>query len=664
MKKSERLGAFTISPRGEFRACSPATITMEYTVGDAPMSAGSSLKIGLPNMGWSEPLTPYPRGDWEIYKGQDRQICRYKRCNTTCRIQSDSETQFYMYSRGSQNFIGPYQNWSWWITVILEDGKLQSGDKIIITYGDTSCWVEGIHVQPWQEKDRIWFTCFVDPGGTGEYGQVTGSPVECRVLPGDFAKAKLTVPSVIKSGEDFRLKLSLTDWGEDPLPPAESEKIEKVELDRITDDGPERVEEVDSSQSSISVPNPFRAKNEGGKDELYRTGQTVRYRIQAESEDRTVTSESNPVLCSDAMPRLFWGDLHCHSFYHQYNEELGYGDPCTSPAELFAYARDTAHLDFIALTDGRGALPDNKGWLESQQAVIDNYRSGKFVTLKGWEVQMGTHGHRNAIYRGTEIEDRYQHEAFKEATVWMEAGSSGMRGVLDFYQGRNDVILIPHHPLVWMDWDVYEPNIDRLVEVYSCWGSSEYPDNDYWDKASPTGQSVVEALNRGCRVGFVGGSDSHTGYPGRSIQDADRYKFCRYKAGFTGVYAEKLERESIFDALKNRFCYATTGARMIVWFQVDGTRMGSVIPTEKGRSSHTIEFSVSGTDRISLIEVIRDGKTVHSIDPFRYDYQGGWTDDSDKAPAASYYYLRVTQADGNRAWASPVWSLMEGNYDV
>jgi hypothetical protein len=609
---------------------------MQYTVEDT-MMPGSAVKFGLPNMGWSEPLPPSPRGDWEIYKGQDRQICSFKQCNTTCRIQSDSEVRFHMYSRGSQNIIGPYQNWSWWITVILEAGELSQGDKITITYGDTSRCDKGIYVQPWQEKDRIWFTCFIDPEGTGDYRQVSGSPVECSVGPGNFAKAKLTAPSVIRPGDEFLLKLSLTDRGEDPLPPDEISKIKKVKIENL-----ERTE-INPAEHRIPVSNPCR------------NGRTARYRIEVISEDRTVTTNSNPALCRDKSPGLFWGDLHCHSFFHQYNQNLGYGDPCTSPDELFSYARDTAHMDFIALTDGGGALPGNRGWLESQQAVIDNYSPGEFVTLKGWEVQMGTHGHRNAVYRGTEIEDSYRHEAFAEASIWMDAGSTGMGGVLDYYKNRNDVILIPHHPLVWMDWDYYDPGLDRLTEIYSCWGSSEYPDNDYWDKASPTGQSVVEALNRGCKVGFAGGSDSHTGYPGRSIQDADRYKFCRYKAGYTGVYAEKLERESIFDALKNRSCYATTGARMIVQFQVDGWGMGTVIPADRKKSGHAIEFAVYGTDRISLIEVIRDGVAVHSIDPYRFDYTGGWQDDSNEAAGAAYYYLRITQTDGNRAWASPVW---------
>ena len=225
----------------------------------------------------------------------------------------------------------------------------------------------------------------------------------------------------------------------------------------------------------------------------------------------------------------------------------------------------------------------------------------------------------------------------------------------NYYKGRDDVILIPHHPLVWMNWDCYDETLDRLVEIYSCWGSSEYPDNDMWNKASPPGQSVRDALGRGYKLGFVGGSDSHTGYPGRSIPDADRYKFVCYKSGYTAVYAEKLTRESIFEALRNRRCYATTGVRIIVELFVDGKPMGSSIAEKEKRERHTVSFSINGTDRIKCAEIIRDGEIVYTIQPYTEYFKDEWIDKSDKRKKGSYYYLRVTQVDGNRAWSSPIW---------
>ena len=122
---------------------------------------------------------------------------------------------------------------------------------------------------------------------------------------------------------------------------------------------------------------------------------------------------SNPARKRNDDLNLYWGDLHCHSFYHQYNKDLGYGDPCTSPDELFKYAREVTHLDFAAITDGCGALPDNAGWIEAQQAVVDNHREDEFVALKGWEVQFGEDGHRNAIYRDAQIVHAWLDDPFQ-----------------------------------------------------------------------------------------------------------------------------------------------------------------------------------------------------------------------------------------------------------
>jgi hypothetical protein len=350
---------------------------------------------------------------------------------------------------------------------------------------------------------------------------------------------------------------------------------------------------------------------------------------------------------------LYWGDLHCHSFYHQYNEKLGYGDPCTSPDELLKYAREVTHLDFVALTDGRGALPDNAGWEEAQKAVINNHKDGQFVAIKGWEIQFGEDGHRNLIHKDAVIEPYMDDPAFFNMDIWHKQGKYGMRAVLDYYNDRDDVFLIPHHPMVWMNWDIFDENLDRLVEIYSCWGSSECEHNDLWDKASLPKLSVQYALSKGYKLGFVGGSDSHTGYVGRSISNADRYQFCCYKAGFTAVYAEELKRTSIFEALKNRRCYATTGSRMIIDFSVNGHFMGTV--NEDKLSSNTIKFNITGTERISLVEIIRDNRTVHKIEPMKDSIREEWVDKSQEAKKAKYYYLRITQVDGNRGWASPVW---------
>jgi hypothetical protein len=535
--------------------------------------------------------------------------------------------------------LGKYINWSWWITAEVELKPLIVGDRIIITYGDKGNGRAGAKVQSWAEKDGLWFSALVKCNNSEKsYKEVYGSPKEYSVIPGPFKKCIITVPSIIKQDSDFPIRLSLTDRGWNLI---NNKDISEVII-------------KDKEENLINLDDNLFKKTSFEKIKKIRSKENNSYNIEIHTANgNIIKSKSNPAVIETDNVKLYWGDLHAHSFYHQYDEKLGYGDPCTKPNELFKYAKNVSHLDFVALTDGRGALPDNAGWEESQQAVIDNYIEGEFVTFKGWEIQMGNDGHRNVIYKNAKVEPHIRDIAFQNAKIFGSVKDKGMKGVLDYYKGRDDVILIPHHVLVWMNWDCFDENLDRLVEIYSCWGSGEYADNRLWNKSSPPGKSVQEALAKKHKIGFVGGSDSHIGYPGRSINDADRYKFACFKSGYTGVYSLELTRDAIFEALKNRHCYSTTGARIIVKFSVDGNPMGSVIDKNKKTKEHRIEFSICGTDRIKNIMIIRDGEIVYSKKPYEESFKDEWTDISGKRE--SYYYLRVIQVDEHTAWTSPIW---------
>ncbi len=210
-------GFFEISPLSEFRACSYTTIMMTYTVGRNVLTKGSRVKIALPNNGWEEPMTPYSRGCPELYRGEDRLFARWSKCNTTLKFKSDNTVQLYFYHRNSQNIIGKYDNWSWWLTIVVEEGTLIEGDKLIVTYGDTSLGEKGALVQSWVEKGRNYFSAFVDLKGNGELVEVAGSPIECTIVPGEVDRCAMTIPSIIRPDISHMLKLTLTDGGHNPV---------------------------------------------------------------------------------------------------------------------------------------------------------------------------------------------------------------------------------------------------------------------------------------------------------------------------------------------------------------------------------------------------------------------------------------------------------------
>jgi hypothetical protein len=63
---------------------------------------------------------------------------------------------------------------------------------------------------------------------------------------------------------------------------------------------------------------------------------------------------------------------------------------------------------------------------------------------------------------------------------------------------------------------------------------------------------------------------------------------------------------------------------------------------------------VEGTDAITQIDLIRNGKFIYTRAPNQKSADFEYVDQSPES-GESYYYLRVMQKDGNLAWASPIW---------
>lgn len=120
------------------------------------------------------------------------------------------------------------------------------------------------------------------------------------------------------------------------------------------------------------------------------------------------------------------------------------------------------------------------------------------------------------------------------------------------------------------DWDVIDRDFVRQVEIFSVWGNSEGPapencinQNDL-DVAVPLVQQANDPAQlvrpqiyqrwvidgrSDYALGFVGGSDDHTGRPG-GHGNGD--------GGVTGIVAPVLTRDGLFDAMARRHTQAAT----------------------------------------------------------------------------------------------------------
>ncbi len=582
-----------VSAPERFVAGDSVTIGFRYVVGEGGLPMGSKLKLGLPSAGWGEPLVNHKRM-WDLDPSKANRWLHYMRLNTTFEVETDTTAFLEPYARFEQRPGDDRCIQRWWITFVVVEADFAPGDVVEVTYGDPTWGEAGGRVQPVVEP-RGDFSFFAQTPG-GEIREVDGSPVWVAVEAGPVQRAFLRMPTI--SGADAPTpRVYVTDRCCNP-PLGETPSIE-VEVQQAGD--------------------VRRATAVSGAEGL---------RVEAQPS----------VVRSDSEDQVYWGDIHGKTSFS--------GDGLAPIDEYISYARDFGAEDFTAVSDHSGC--NRQSWFDTQEKAAEYTVDGEFIALKGFEFSYA-HGHRNVYFDNHRIEEIWPGERLDLA-----AGPDGLRPFFEYLRSRKDeLISIPHHTMVWTDWDVFDHELERVCEIYSMWGCTERPiseGNTLWDKSCIPGGGAQAGLARGYRYGFIAASDSHSGFPGR--QHPDLYGFCfSYKSGLAAIRAPELSAKSLVDSLKARNCYATTGARIYVEFAVDGERMGSEII---GDGPRQITGRVVGTDQVTRVDIVRDNADWLTLTPGDDDVTIDATDDAPLGNG-SFYYLRVTQADGEMAWASPVW---------
>ena len=210
----------------------------------------------------------------------------------------------------------------------------------------------------------------------------------------------------------------------------------------------------------------------------------------------------------------------------------------------------------------------------------------------------------------------------------------------------HDAITVSHHSgggPVPTDWSHHNPRFEPVVEIVSIHGNSEAWGALRMIYRPVKGRFVQDALSRGYKLGFVGSGDTHNGHPGMGDPSAPT-------AGLAGILAAERTREGVFEALRARRVFATTGPRIVILFWVEGGFMG-----EEVAASDEVAYrgEVWAQERIDRVEVIRDGVVVATAHP---DTLHARIEGTDSGPLEDegYYYLRLTQFDEAQAWSSPV----------
>ena len=118
---------------------------------------------------------------------------------------------------------------------------------------------------------------------------------------------------------------------------------------------------------------------------------------------------------------VYFGNLHSHT---------SHSDGVASPADAFAFARDSAGLDFLAVTDHIGSfhlvpyVPMNTPWQwDNCMSMADSFTVvGSFVGIAGWEWTSEKYGHINVFNTSDMIRDSlvlWYHYIISEFYNWL-----------------------------------------------------------------------------------------------------------------------------------------------------------------------------------------------------------------------------------------------------
>ena len=174
-----------------------------------------------------------------------------------------------------------------------------------------------------------------------------------------------------------------------------------------------------------------------------------------------------------------------------------------------------------------------------------------------------------------------------------------------------------------------------MVEIFQDdRGSSEQPGAPGITNASrlPDGVWAVDMLRRGRRFGFIAAGD-HRGF------------------ALAGVWTTALTREALYDALRERASYGTTGCHASVLLTCNGRFMGQEgVGADKPAQ---FELTLTSVDPAALIEILRNGIVVRTFVGQGKRRQWRWTEQ--ETIAGDFWYGRIHWANGELAWTSPVW---------
>ena len=355
--------------------------------------------------------------------------------------------------------------------------------------------------------------------------------------------------------------------------------------------------------------------------------------------------------------QLYFGQLHSHT---QYSDGSGTLDSALSYIRSLP---DSANVQFVAFTDHSNYF-DSKNAPNVEAALYDTtlvkdsdashswktYKdtiaqfnednAGDMVAIGGFEMTWsGGPGHINT-FNTPGIVSR------NNSTLNNKTDDAGMKAyyaLLSQAEGKNSISQFNHPGTTFgnfKDFNYWDPVIDSrmyMVEVGN--GEGQIGAGGYY----PSYEQYIMALDKGWHLAPTNNQDNHKGKWGNANDARDV------------ILTDSFTEEGIYAAIRALRMYATEDKNLELTYTVNGLMMGSSITEVPDKLN--IEVTVNdpdASDSIAKVEVVANsGKVAYTWDNAAQLKSGKLSVTLD--PSYSYYFIRVTQKDGDLAVTSPVW---------
>lgn len=354
--------------------------------------------------------------------------------------------------------------------------------------------------------------------------------------------------------------------------------------------------------------------------------------------EETLPEETAPEAPSEKLmetglsaPNLYFGQLHAHS---------DISDGTGTVEETFQYASGVEGLDFFAVTDHSSFL-DNAaaGSIHTDGASLSHeWAAGKaaaaavttpnFVGIFGYEMSWPVQMQNGHI--GTFNTPGFQ--------SWRQEPYNAYNGALEAYY--ETLASVPgaigqfNHPGsrhgTFQDFGNYDLDADRVMNLLEV-EAGTLGDSPHYIQALDLGWHVAPTCNQSIHSAVWEDTGARTVICAQSLTEADLY-----------------------EAMQNCRAYATEDPDLEILYSMNGHFMGSQLSARDIGDSAEISVTLSdATDAaVGTVEVVTGGGEALQS---KYLSEPSGTLTFSLPPEPGYYFLRITQPDGDVAITAPVW---------